>query len=129
MIDTVPTSPPRKVHLLATTPRSLLVSWEPPPAEEHNGELTSYTVTVEDDNEVLVEEERTDQLEAIIGGLHPFQVYYVRVAASTEVGVGPYTIAFLIEMPEAGMLVCMYVCNFVCMYVCMRVCTYVHTCV
>ncbi len=47
-------------------------------------------------------EESTDQLEVIVEGLQPFQLYFIRVAASTVVGLGPYTSSALIEMPEAG---------------------------
>ena len=49
-----------------------------------------------------VREETTKELEFIVEGLEPFQIYSIRVAASTVIGLGPYTVESLIEMPEAG---------------------------
>lgn len=56
-----------------------------------------------EESEIDTREESTGELELVVEGLQPFQLYSIRVAASTVVGLGPYTMTSLIEMPEAGM--------------------------
>ena len=35
--------------------------------------------------------------------LHPYYTYSITVAASTRIGIGPYTVMYFIRMPEDGM--------------------------
>lgn len=104
-VSTVPTAAPVNVTLYATTPRTLLINWKPPPLGEQNGDITNYTLIIADENGADVREEVTEELELVVGGLQPFQLYYVHLAASTSVGLGPHTSPLLIEMPEDGNMV------------------------
>ena len=102
-LPSVPTAPPENLVLHPITPRNLLISWEPPPLHEQNGEIFDYTVLVLDaENEVIFAESQTENLELLVKGLQPFHLYSVSLAASTFVGLGPYTFPSLIEMPEDG---------------------------
>ena len=98
----VPTAAPENLHLQSLTPRDLFVSWQPPPIAERNGEITHYTIGVEDEDGVDFREIETEHLSVLVEGLQPFQLYYVYVSASTVIGQGPTTGPSLIEMPEDG---------------------------
>lgn len=102
-LEDVPTAPPVNLSLVALTPRTLLVTWQPPPLSEQNGVITYYIIILEDENKIPIRAEITSDLHLTLEGLTPFQSYSVRISASTVIGIGPHTIPSLeIEMPEAG---------------------------
>lgn len=91
------------LSLEALTPRTLLVTWQPPPLSEQNGVITYYIIIVEDENKIPIRAEITSDLHLTLEGLAPFKPYSVRIAASTVIGIGPHTAPSLeIEMPEDG---------------------------
>lgn len=105
IIILVPTATPRNLSVAAVTPRSLNISWLPPPEEEQNGIITNYSIVVEEEDATVVIEIFTDELQLVIENLLPFHIYGVHVAASTSIGYGPSTAPHLIETPEDGMTV------------------------
>ncbi len=102
----VPTAPPVNIIVMPETPRVLYAGWQPPPFVEQNGVLRNYTVTVRNEDLLIIVQKQTDQLEIYVDELRPFHLYYISVAASTRIGIGPYTREILIEMPEDG--ICMH---------------------
>lgn len=70
--------------------------------EEQNGEITEYTFFITDDSGGNVTEGSTSELEVVVEELRPFHVYFVTLAASTRVGMGPLSAPSIIEMPQAG---------------------------
>ena len=88
------------------TSRTLNITWKFPIADDQNGVIVSHTILLEDRDDVngyaIVQENDTEELGIVLEELLPFHIYYVRVAASTQVGLGPYTTRVLIEMPEDG---------------------------
>ena len=103
---TVPSAPPRNLTVSALTSRTLNITWQFPITKEQNGVLINNTVLLEDGDNVngynFVKEEDTEALGIVLEKLLPFHLYSVRVAASTQVGLGPYTARVFIEMPEEG---------------------------
>ena len=77
--------------------------------EEQNGDVTEYTFFLTNDDGENVTEGRTSELEVVVEELRPFHIYFVTLAASTQVGMGPLTAPSIIEMPQAGTLIIMRV--------------------
>lgn len=102
----VPSAPPTSLTVSTLTSRTLNVTWNFPILEEQNGDIISYTILLEDRDDVngytVVQEEDTEELGIVLEELLPFHLYYVSVAASTQVGLGPYTARVLVEMSEDG---------------------------
>ncbi len=90
---------------MPVTPRVLYTGWQPPPFVEQNGILSNYTVTVRDEDLLIIVQMLTAQLVIYVDELLPLHLYYISVAASTRIGIGPYTREILIEMPEDGMYI------------------------
>ena len=68
------------------------LSWKPPPAEHHNGQLIGYTVEVKDLNGVLqASKESADTFETI-NGLNSDTEYVFHVSARNAAGSGPTAI-------------------------------------
>jgi hypothetical protein len=66
------------------------LSWEPPPVENHNGQLIGYKVEVKDLSGVLQQASRqpADKFETIVG-LNSDTEYKFHVSARTAAGSGP----------------------------------------
>ncbi|XP_063058094.1 receptor-type tyrosine-protein phosphatase S isoform X2 [Engraulis encrasicolus] len=100
-----PSAPPQDVKCAGASSTSLLVSWQAPPAESRNGELTGYVVR----HRVVsvpgveggaggpgaeVKEPQVGPGEAkqlLVTGLEKWTQYQVTVAAATSEGLGPYS--------------------------------------
>ena len=109
---TVPSDIPGNISVAVNSSHSILLSWERPPPEEENGVLLVYHVIIIetqiyylDDGTVTtpmqaylnttynVSEERTQ----FIDELHPDYDYTVRIAAATEIGIGPFSDAITVR--------------------------------
>ena len=80
--------------------------WTPPPEDLQNGIIVDYTVniTVTETGESF--QHATDgNTTLLLTGLHPYYTYSITVAASTSIGLGPFTVMYFIRMPEDGMWV------------------------
>ncbi len=81
-------------------PRTLLISWDPPLLENRNGPIIGFTVNITDSiGHIQVHTTNTTLQQR---SLYPYTTYRVFIAAITEVGAGPYSVAREIEMPEDG---------------------------
>ena len=103
-LHTVPSSFPENVTAIATDSRTLVVMWTPPPEDLQNGIIVDYTVNIAV-SETGESFQRTadGNTTLLLTGLHPYYTYSITIAASTSIGIGPYTVMYFIRMPEDGM--------------------------
>ena len=97
-----PSSPPLNFVATPTNSRSIALRWDPPLPEDRNGPITSYlvNVTVIETGEVF--EINTTLTTFSLLFLTPFTTYEFTIAASTEVGLGPYSETVSVLTPEDG---------------------------
>ena len=74
---------------------------------QQNGIIILYTinVTVADSGEMFQLTSTTTSL--TVSTLQPFTTYFCSIAASTSVGMGPFSTVITLQTPEDGMLLCM----------------------
>ena len=83
----VPVSPPSAVKPDKVTSTSFLLTWCPPSVDATNGSITAYILEYGESGSISlsgVAEEHT------VTGLKPHTEYYVKVAAETAAGRGPF---------------------------------------
>ena len=103
-LHTVPSGLPENITTIATDSRTLVVMWTPPPEDLQNGIIVDYTVNIAVTETGESFQRTTDgNTTLILTGLHPYYTYSITVAASTSIGIGPYTVVYFIRMPEDGM--------------------------
>ena len=83
------------------SPRSLFISWQAPPLDMRNGEITFYAINVVEVATGTLTLWNTSDHFLTVEPLHPYYEYQVSVAAAT-VGLGPYSPERIVRMPEAG---------------------------
>ena len=91
---------------------SIRISWEPPQADQQNGDISSYRLTVTEFETGAVFSLKTvptDNL-FVVNSLHPFYLYNCSIAAFT-VGLGPRKYVSVRTLPE-GKLSCIYILQF-----------------
>lgn len=79
-----------------------MLRWDPPPPEDRNGPITNYliNVTVVDSGETY--DINTTMTTFRLNLLTPFTTYHFTIAASTEVGIGPFSEVVTLLTPEDG---------------------------
>ncbi|XP_063045377.1 neogenin 1a isoform X3 [Engraulis encrasicolus] len=87
----VPSAPPQNVTVEILNSKSMMVRWQPPPADEQNGEITSYKIRY---RKGARKSEASDivpgtQLHTLLDNLQRGTEYSVRVTAMTLNGSGP----------------------------------------
>ena len=97
-----PSSPPLNFVATPTDSRSIALRWDPPLPEDRNGPITSYliNVTVVETGEIT--EINTTLTTFRLLFLTPFTTYEFTIAASTEVGLGPFSETVSVLTPEDG---------------------------
>lgn len=98
----VPTGPPQNVMTQVADPTVLTLVWSPPLPERRNGLIQHYIISVTELDTRTMEMFNTTEQSITITGRHPFYRYSYIVAAVT-IGRGPYSVASIIHLPEAGM--------------------------
>lgn len=76
---------------MAANGTTLTLVWQPPLSEERNGIIISYTVSCSSENGDQYTVILNPILILQIQGLSPVTEYTCSIAASTSVGLGPYT--------------------------------------
>lgn len=104
LIFLVPTGPPQNVLAQSANPTTLNLSWSPPVADRRNGLIQRYTISVTELETGALEQFNTTAESFVVSGRHPFYRYSYVVAAET-IGLGPYSVASVIHMPEAGIII------------------------
>ena len=99
----VPTGAPEGLTVIALNSSTVQVSWEPPPLYTQNGPIGGYILSVtgisSDENFEIFSHQGPNVL--IISYLHPFYTYTYTIAA-IGTGVGPFSPALSLQMPEEG---------------------------
>ena len=96
--STVPSSPPLNVMVTSVYPVSLMVSWQPLPEIELNGQITGYVVQytklsdIMSDSSYIMSENVNSGTTHIISELVAYVNYSVTVAAVNVNGIGPFSI-------------------------------------
>ena len=87
-----------------------MLTWEPPSLDQQNGRIIQYHAVVTESltDGTLVEISRnftynaTDNLAQHISMLSPNRNYAVKLAASTNSGIGPFSSEVHVTIPEDG---------------------------
>ena len=91
----VPGAPPQSVSVNPESSFSIRVVWSQPPVDQRNGPITSYSIVYGVHPSLETAQSNTIRSVAspqYLGQLSPYMEYYVKVAASTVNGTGPYSI-------------------------------------
>lgn len=101
-LTVAPSSPPLNFVATPADPRSIVLRWDPPLPEDRNGPITGYLIDV-----TVVETSETFQLNVTTTTLRvleltPYTTYRFTIAASTEVGLGPFSTVYSTQTPEDG---------------------------
>lgn len=102
LLITVPSGSPEMLSTHNLTSTSIQLMWHPPPQESQNGRIQDYTVLVFNKNITTNTTYITQQTHFILVDLHPFSAYECTVAASTAVGLGPFTAWLMFQTDEDG---------------------------
>ena len=99
---TVPSGFPQTFVAQSTSSPSPVLTWDPPNAEDQNGVIIEYTINVtavETGEEFLL---TSDTTMSTVTTLRPFTTYLCIIAASTSIGLGPFSTVFTLRTPEDG---------------------------
>ena len=109
-----PSGAPQNLRARDTRRTSITLVWQPPPASQQNGIITNYTVqvtpAVESEYTVM-----TTELLLIVSPLLGNSPYTFAVAASTVVGIGPYSSPITASTEGPGVLL-LWILQIECLY-------------
>ena len=101
---TVPSGYPHSFSVISASSRSALFSWSPLHLSDRNGIITEYTINIS-----VVETGEEFQLYlnssityVTVTTLRPYTTYLCSIAASTSVGIGPFSTILTFLTPEDG---------------------------
>ena len=103
IFNSAPTAPPDDVQVTAGDSRTLQLSWQPPSNSSRNGIIQHYIINITELETNSSFQLETTDLFVVVDDLHPYYQYSCSVAAET-VGLGPFSIAVIIQLPEDGKL-------------------------
>lgn len=88
----------------APTSRSLNFTWQPVPLDKRNGIILGYVINVTShrDNSTLQLYPTPPDSTYIAAIFKPYTVYTARIAAYTEVGIGPFSLEISTMTPQDG---------------------------
>ncbi|XP_073450671.1 receptor-type tyrosine-protein phosphatase S isoform X11 [Aquarana catesbeiana] len=100
-----PSAPPQDVKCVSTKSTTILVSWQPPPPESHNGILAGYSVRYgaldsEDPEVKEVKDIPSETTEILLEALEKWTEYRITVVAYTAVGPGPESSPVVVRTDE-----------------------------
>uniref|UniRef100_UPI00358F32F7 neogenin-like isoform X2 n=1 Tax=Myxine glutinosa TaxID=7769 RepID=UPI00358F32F7 len=91
-LSDVPSAPPQGVVVEVVNAQSILVRWQAPPTNTHNGEITGYKIHYRKAGQwAEAEIEETAHLNYLAMGLDKGMEYNFRVAAVNSNGTGPFS--------------------------------------
>jgi hypothetical protein len=90
--EAAPSAAPQGVSISALSDTELKAKWNWPPWNRRNGIISGYTIHYGTDQSVYTTMELLPtQTSFTINGANAYTTYYVRVAASTSAGMGPFS--------------------------------------
>ena len=89
------------MQVSAENSRAFLLTWQPPDNRSRNGIIQRYHINITELNTGYTFLLETTAVYVIVDDLHPYYRYRCIVAAET-VGLGPFSIAVTIQLPEDG---------------------------
>ena len=96
-----PSGFPENFLAVATSPRSILLTWIPPLPQDRNGIITGYFI-----NATLVETgeklQHSSNSTSLTMNARPYTTYLFIIAAGTIAGRGPFSTEVSIKTPESG---------------------------
>lgn len=96
-----PSGPPLIVSRSPLNSTTLLLSWQPPLNQHRNGVIREYRVNITEVESGRHFQNTTTTTSITIPFLHPYYNYLCSIAAYT-VGIGPFSSAIRVQMPEDG---------------------------
>ena len=118
VLYTVPSGPPDDFSVEATSSRTLLLAWQPPVQSKQNGIIIQYMVELSKSGAgVLINFYLNSTQQTLLINetyIEPFTVFGCRIAAFTQVGMGPYSNKISQQTPEDSKLLQVY--SYVCTY-------------
>ena len=84
------------------TSTSAVISWGPPPYEDQNGVIISFTISVSVQETGESFTNFTNDTTYSFTALKPYRTYEITIAASTSVGTGPFSVAFTVATLQDG---------------------------
>ncbi|XP_074027541.1 roundabout 3 [Leptinotarsa decemlineata] len=103
-LEDVPSEPPFHMEALLLNSTAVFLKWKPPPAVSLNGELQGFKVEIKTNGsdviKIMTVGKKASSL--LLGNLSPGISYYVKVAASTRAGVGPFNAAATLRLEPAS---------------------------
>ena len=84
------------------TSTSAVVSWGPPPYEDQNGVIISYTISVSVQETGESFTYTTSDTTYSFTALKPYRTYDITIAASTSIGTGPFSSSYVLVTLEEG---------------------------
>ena len=123
-ILTAPTAAPQILaEMVITAATNITITWVPPPLEETNGIIRSYTVTYFPSSNISAppteESVSGNETSFTAIGLEPFTNYTFEVAAVT-VGPGPFD-SIIVQTDEAGEIYYPCMCTYTTVHACASV--------
>ena len=103
LLNSAPSAPPDDVQVTAGDSRTLQLSWQPPSNRSRNGIIQRYVINITELETSYSFQLETTDLFVVANDLHPYYQYSCSVAAET-VGLGPFSVAVIIQLPEDGKL-------------------------
>ena len=103
MLFSAPSGPPQSFRVVAISSTSIRLTWAAPLAEDQNGVITSYRITVTEieSGEVLQRTTSASDSLLIISSLHPHFTYHCAIAAYT-IAIGTETFAEVTTLQEGN---------------------------
>uniref|UniRef100_A0A1L8DK65 Putative axon guidance receptor dscam n=1 Tax=Nyssomyia neivai TaxID=330878 RepID=A0A1L8DK65_9DIPT len=89
--SSTPSEPPHNVSLEATSSTSVTISWEPPPEDKRNGQITGYKIRYRKMKKLQVETTPGNVRHYELRNLEKNSAYQIKIAAMTVNGSGPFT--------------------------------------
>lgn len=88
--------------VVSVTATSLSIAWDPPMEKDRNGIIVQYTVNMTATVTLFTTQFTTNTTNYTLSGLIPDTTYSLIVAASTAIGIGPFTQSLLAKTKESG---------------------------
>lgn len=99
----VPTAPPQSLSGSVQSSTLILLSWEPPPPYDRNGEIVYYLIRMneQETGRFWTLPVFNNKTTAFVGSLHPYYHYECSVVAHT-IALGPYSDSIVLLTDEEG---------------------------